>query len=144
SLIQTKMLQKAEKRERLLNEIIEWAIDACDLVLVESLLETSQLHGEMAHKYLYARTQELGKFRKLKAKSVYIKKLTWKYPILETFAVEVLIDRINEQIQFLFQFTSVWPNGEGNLAKSAKEAFLNNEKIYTAATHVIDDASRII
>ena len=79
----------------------------------------------------------------LRARSVYADKLTKKLPELEKI-VGTLIDRIREQIQFLFQFKGVWPIGDVNLTKSAQEALLNNEKLYNAATTVIEKASEYI
>ena len=50
---QARSIQKAEKRERLLNEIIEWAIDVCRCGLKPSSIPTSGMAKSKAGSELY-------------------------------------------------------------------------------------------
>jgi len=150
SLIQTNKLQKAEKRERLLNEIIEWAVD---VTKGEVLMEITDVTGirdiRGARFYLYTTVDKLQfSFRQARTRGLYISGIVSILGADLQRAVGELIRNLEVHIQALRECMDAInsPACETTLdgAKSAARKTTDSKKLLDeSATRVIDEAIKI-
>jgi len=103
SLVQIKRLQKRERRERLLNEIIEWAIDVGRCGLEKDLPDTSKIsdmnEGKLHLAYslnILAKT-----FQALRGRNQYTSEIVLTFSSGLQKAAKALINDIEEHIKLL-------------------------------------------
>ena len=118
SILHTQSLQKKERRERLLNEIIEWAVDvrkssseSIDPSKIEFDAQPTQIASQQGFRHLRWRYQSLN------TKSAYMKEAISKaFGCNLLSAVEKVIQKLDKAIEIL----------EGCITSKAKE---NSAKI---------------
>ncbi len=151
SFIQTKNLQKKERRERLLNEIIEWATDIICLDIDRSYQLDKNLQGEgnLILWVMYGEHRKLEEaYRNLLRKG----KLTL-HPLISTFrsnsldnAVSELFDELNMQIVSIEQQVDAILENSNDLSSfiSIGEGRMEDKKLLnTTAEKVIEEATKI-
>ena len=143
SIRQTRSIQKAEKRERLLKEIVEWAIDVAKYSLQTGVFdETIPISGLAAEGALPELLDSVVNFRMARAKSVYILCITSRLNPRLKGSVDTLTEEIKKQIKLLMEYkrktTPTWPANEV-VAKIAG----NNERMYNLATGLIEEATKL-
>lgn len=104
SIIQTQWLQKRERKERLLNEIIEWATEISKPLSTKIFDDLAREAGNKAKIQLYINAhiaQILGDISKSLCRNVYIKKISLSFDNNVRISVDNLIDEINRYMEFL-------------------------------------------
>jgi hypothetical protein len=82
NIVQTKQIQEREKRERLLNEIIEWAIDVCRCGLKPFPLPTSKMAESKAGIELYLTSilmELLLEYESISGRTEYLKRIALNF-----------------------------------------------------------------
>ncbi len=143
SIWQNHLLQKRKRRERLLNEIIEWAMDVAKCSLEKGIFDESiPVSGLQAEQALRQLLDSVVGFRIARASSVYTSSIASEiYPELKN-SVDNLTEEIKAQIKLIMEYkrklTPTWPAGQ-IVAKIAG----NNERTYNLATTLIEEATKI-
>jgi hypothetical protein len=103
SLLQTQRLQKRERKERLLNEIIEWAIDVAKCGLEKDLPDTSRITDVNDGKlHLAYSTNILAKsYQSMRGRNQYISQIVLTFGIDLQEAVSTLNKDVEEHIKLL-------------------------------------------
>ena len=140
---QNYQFRRQEKKERLLNEIIEWATDVAKCSLAKGVFdETVPISGLAAEQALPELLNSVVDFRMARATSVSILNITSEInPDLKP-SVDNLTEEIKKQIKLLMEYkrklTPTW-SADQVVAKVAG----NNERIYNLATMLIEEATKI-
>jgi len=137
SLRQTENIQKQERKHRLLNEIIEWAVDILECGRVPDMLYEMRVKD-------VSKPEELGsviaddiryRFNSIKARSSYIGKIVLSFGQDLQTAVKVTTEALDRQIELLKQM----PDGKVN-----PTAVGDHRKILDqSANKVIEEAAKI-
>jgi len=142
SILQTRGLQRSEKRQRLLNEVIEWAIDIRQCGIVSASSEATRLARLDSSLSLEAgETVKIAslryEFEVLKARSEYIRRIALATPQDLHSAVREAIEALERHITVISQ----WFTGEVksdaigidrvNLNKSANDVIEEAVKLKT-------------
>lgn len=98
---QTRSIQKAERRERLLDEIIEWAVDMLEC---EAEVSTAPLQAGVTDQNVLAAFMRLSlllKYRNVDARSEYVRQIALHFEEELQFAVKKATDELNATVEFL-------------------------------------------
>jgi hypothetical protein len=133
-----------ERKERLLNEIIEWAESVAKSSLETGVFdETIPVSGLAAERALPELLDSVADFRVARAESVYISSIASEISPKLKKSVDNLTEEIKGQIKFLMEYKRkdipTWPANEV-VAKIAG----NNERLYNLAETLIDDTANIL
>jgi len=135
--------EKRDKKERLLNEIIYWAEDVAKYSLEKGIFdETIPVSGLQAERVLPELLDSVIGFRIVRARSVYTSNIASEFDQELKKSIDNLTEEIKSQIKLIMEYkrklTPNWPLDEV-VAKIAG----NNERIYSLATTVINEATKI-
>lgn len=149
---QTRKLQKRERRDRLLNEIIEWAVEVAKSSIEP---ETPDLFDDKdaakSWPFLAAQEKKLDTLQLLRAKSAYIAKIaTETNPDLGKVTIET-VENLSNQIKSLYEhknFVSEYKSKKRSMDTSfltglAKNVEDNNKRLYESAVHVMEQSAKI-
>ncbi len=152
SIRQTKNIQKAEKKERLLNEIIEWATDVAKCGIEPGTPDLSD-DKEAAKSWPFLDTQykKLDGLQLLRVESVSIGSIALKIGADLRVAVNDSVDSLKKQIGSLYEykkFVDEHKNKKGEekidfLTSMSKHVDNNNKLLYNSAIKVIEEATKI-
>jgi hypothetical protein len=136
--------EKRERKERLLNEIIEWAESVAKSSLETGVFdETIPVSGLAAERALPELLDSVADFRVARAESVYISSIASEISPKLKKSVDNLTEEIKGQIKFLMEYKRkdipTWPANKV-VAKIAG----NNERLYNLAETLIDDTANIL
>lgn len=130
SLVQTKRLQKRERKERLLNEIIEWAIEVSNCGQVAKYAETKN-----ETEYVIVTASDLDAFNSLENRGRYISKISLKLEQDLGNAVAEVMSIINERKLLLVKSM---PHGSLACSEEVRKAL----DILSGKTKMSDDISQ--
>jgi hypothetical protein len=147
SIWQNHRLQKRERRERLLNEIIEWAEALPKPFVTRNFIDTQQnlYNEEKLYQYVFARfTQDLNHIEALMGRNVYILNISVSFHNDLQMAVQKLVE---EAISYKDYYSRWYQINENNLFKPNREdvekAIEIETQIKTSALDVINKATDI-
>lgn len=123
SIRQTRSIQKAEKRQRLLNEIIEWATDirrnSSESISPNKIVFDTPMEQEATQRDFYSLRL---KYQTINVKSDYIKELAKVFGNKLLFATEKVIQQLGEIIMTLENYiTSKRSNEKSEELEGYKE-----------------------
>lgn len=124
---QTRSIQKAEKRERLLNEIIEWVRDVSDCRSTSPFIKYAEIKHMWEHNIMTA-YDEIDKFISLENQGEYIRKIAGKFKENLGNAVDKVLSNIKEREMLLIKLMSVKPAVEIGEVKKMDESILSEVK----------------
>ena len=150
SFIQTKNLQKKERKERLLKEIIEWAIDVSkwrpkemhkDMVGIKNNLKQQ----EIIHAYI---SRIMDSFVEMRGRNQYVSTIAMKIDINLEESVNKLIDELEAYINLLDEWLTTI---SGAVARNAiaddveyfQKAEEHEYQVERLALKVIEEANKI-
>jgi len=146
TICQSRSIQKTERRERLLNEIIEWAIDAskCDVALDPTAI-VGITDTEKARLFVEALTSKgRTSITEMWGKSQYISKI-----VLSTWqdlqkAVEELIKNLGVLVELLDECSdAAASNLIDAFGRASAKVGEHKLKLYKSAEKVIEEATKI-
>jgi len=150
SLIQTNKLKKAEKRERLLNEIIEWAVDVTKWRPKEIFKEMMNVSDTLKlQRLLYSHIiQIMENFIETRGRNKYISDIAIKFDKNLGEAVDNLIDVLESKIELLDEWKSIIANAttkgeDANDEQYFQKAEEHENLIEKLALKVIEEATKI-
>jgi len=150
SILHTQSLQKKERKERLLNEIIEWAVDVTKGELLMEFADVRGIKGiQWSRLYLYTTVDKLHfSFRQARTRGLYISGTVSILGADLQQAVGELIRNLEVHIQALRKCMDVIdsPACETTLdgAMSAARKTTDTKKLLDeSATKVLDEAAKI-
>jgi hypothetical protein len=131
-----------ERKESLLNEIIEWAVDVAKYSLEKGIFDESiPVIGLQAESALPALLDSVTGFRIARVRSVYISNIASEFAPMLKKSIDNLNDEIKSQIKLIMEYkrkdTPTWP-ADDIVAKISG----NNERTYSFATKVIEEATK--
>ncbi len=132
--------EKHRRKERLLNEIIEWAIEVakCGIERHTPELEVEDVGDDEAFSFVSSQYNKLDILQLLRARSEYTKEIAQKICPTLREAVNEVTNNLRNQLRILFGF-KIDPNPIGII----REVIKNNEQLYTSAVKVIQEAAKI-
>lgn len=133
SLIQTQSLQKRERKERLLDEIIEWAIDLNKATLGQNISLVSLKGRDLITAIYYG-------FAQLSSRSKYIKKIA---PIFDKKLSAVVDEAINTLESCMETHLDWIACSDKNKDEKMEEAVKKQLEIEKIANKVIAEATEI-
>lgn len=102
---QTRNMQKAEKRERLLNEIIEWAINVTKCEIILELADLTAIKNMRAGLDLFIMAdKERFTFKELKRRSFYISRVVSAFGQDLQLVIEKLTKRLEVHLELLNEY----------------------------------------
>ena len=102
SICQTRSIQRAEKRERLLNEIIEWGLEVSRVTSVSAFTRYAEVEDIQKQRLIIV-SDLLGKFTSLETRGKYIKQIALKLENSLGNVVEEVIINIKERNKLLVE-----------------------------------------
>ncbi len=149
SFIQTKNLQKKERRERLLNEIIKWAINVGTYMLSRNLPPFEKHYtkdGTYFGEYLDESTQDIviSEYTKFRMQSVYVAEISKGIPKIECLVNNAikhlrgilrLLNKYNERCNDIYE-----KSGE---LKAALNIARNEDRLYNSVVEIIQTIGNI-
>ena len=137
-------LQKREHRDRLLNEIIEWAIDIAKCGLEKEFKYISvqfEKDDPRSDQFVSAFFTELARnFEAMKGRSQYIHTIALKFEESLQKAVKELIETVEEHIDLLDECKVGQP---GELEKAIGNVGVHNTPLRESARKIIEEATKI-
>lgn len=129
--------REKDRKERLLNEIIEWAEDVakCGIARPTPELEVKNVRDDVAFSFLTNQYNKLDTLQLVKARE-YTKEITQKIDSSLQEAVDEATKNLKKQINCLRKFKT----GGGKWI--IKEVIKNNNLLYNSAVKVIQEATR--
>jgi len=157
SIRQTRSIHEREQRQRLLNEIIEWAEDIAKCGLEKDLPDTSRITDmNDAKLHLANSTQILARsFQSMRGRNQYINKVVSTFSQDLQEATNSLIKDVEEHIKLLdilyyvvtVEFVSVTNNNiaeyMSQIGKSTTQIATSKLKLEEFANKAIDEAAKI-
>lgn len=148
NVIQTKNIQKTERKQRLLNEIIDWAID---VTKVELLMEIADVTGikdnRRARLYMYTTVDKLRfSFRQAITRGLYISGIVSILGVDLQLAVEKLIKGLEVHIALINEYMDTTMPSAVSLdeTKSAAGKVEHNKQLLDeSAEKVLEEAVKI-
>jgi len=149
---QNKRIQKRNRRERLLNEIIEWATNVAKCGIEPDTPELSEdKDASKAWPFLATQERKLETLQLLRAKSVSVTRTAQKIGSDLQAAVFDSVEHLRNQIKSLYEykrFTQEFKDKKRGtdidfLTTTAKEVITNNKLLYNSAVKVIEEAIKI-
>ena len=139
---QTRSIQKAEKRERLLNEIIEWAIDVSKCGTEKEFKEVTGITDEdISGGFVVAFFSEVRfSFQATRGKSEYISNITSNFGKDLQDAVKELVEAVELHIDLLGK---IEVNAPGGFVSAIKEVGKHNTALGESTRKVIKEATKI-
>jgi len=141
SLIQTNRLQKAERRERLLNEIIEWAVDVSKCGIEKGYPDISNLID--LHVVWLKISNNIGDiilcFKEMRGKNQYIGEIVKALDQDLREASKTLIEDFEEHIRLLSLCETYMRDRE----KAWGNAIRHKHKLNFSAKKVIEEVTKI-
>ena len=152
SIRQTRSIQKSEKRERLLNEVIDWAVGISNW-----RIENKRIFSELAHveglkqrvELFHAHiTETMQSFAGMRGKNLYVNKVALKFDQSLQKALAEIINNMESYIGFLNEWDD---NFDVNMPKNkleeqidqAKKADKLMQSLERSANKVIEEAVKI-
>ena len=93
---QTKNIQKAERRERLLNEIIEWALEVSSCSSISTATKYAEIKDIIEHRIM-VHSDLMGRYVSLEKQGEYIKQIAFRLDQGLNNAVEEVITNMRER-----------------------------------------------
>ena len=157
SFLHTQNLQKKERRERLLNEIIEWTRNITKYRFGKSckeLLQITDRYGETSYKkslqFVHADVVEVKEaFAGLGIQSRYIREIASIFGADLNEATQVLTEQINEYVKYLDEWSGTLADEieeqkkEIDTVSSASEADKIGQQIDESAKKVMEETAKI-
>ena len=147
---QTRIIQKAEKRERLLNEILEWAIDVSKCGTDKGLPDISSIK-DIKELYLFNRTFTINlmlKFEAMSGKNQYISRITSNFGKDLQRAVEALVKDLGLHVKLLDECQHVVADNVPDevfdkLTIAVEKMGQHNPELGKSTSKVIEEATKI-
>ncbi|MBA7486912.1 hypothetical protein ES707_22474 [subsurface metagenome] len=136
SILHTQSLQKRERREKLLNEIIEWATDVASCGIEPTSPEVEEVTDAEALTFLSNQVKKLGTLQLLRARSEKIKEISLNIGSAMTNTVDEVTRNLKNQLSSLYGFK----HDPGPLI--IREVVQNNALLYSSAVKLIQEATR--
>jgi len=144
SILHTQSMQKRERKERLLNEIIEWAIDIAKCGLEKEWKHiTVQFEKDdpRSDRFVSAFFNELARnFEAMEGRSQYIRTIALKFEESLQQHVKELIETMEAHIDLLNECNIGQP---GELEKAIGNVGEHNTPLRESARKVIEEATKI-
>jgi hypothetical protein len=136
SLIQTQRLQKRERRERLLNEIIEWAVDVLEceaevstpIATLQAGVTDQSVISAFGHLSLFL------KYRNVDARSEYVMQIALQFEEVLQSVLNKAADELSATIKFLHEHLDT---------ATGEEIRKHRESLELSALAVIKEATKI-
>lgn len=146
SILHTQSLKKRERKERLLNEIIEWAIDVSKCGLDINISIFNGLHRakdvkEMEFIKNTATLDLLSAFLVVNARSEYISKMAFIFGQNLNRAIFETVESINEHIELLRK--SYEDEDKKKIKASSDDIGKHRNQLIKSAQKVIEEATKI-
>ncbi len=135
--------EERDKKERLLNEIVEWAIDIAKCGLEKEFKYISQFEKDdpRSDRFVSAFFAELARnFQAIEGKSQYIHTIALKFEESLQKAVKELIETVEEHIDLLDECKVGQP---GELEKAIGNVGVHNTPLRESARKIIEEATKI-
>jgi len=124
---QVRNTHKAERKERLLNEIIEWVRDVSNCRSTSPFIKYSEIKNMWEHNITTA-YDEIDKFISLENQGEYIRKIAGKFREDLENAIDKVLSNIKEREMLLIKLMSVKPAVEIGEVKKMDESILSEVK----------------
>jgi len=137
--------ENRDRRERLLNAIIDWATNVAKSSLEKGVFDESIPIEELpAERALPELLDSVVAFRMARAESLHVSNVAAEIDSILKKEIEKLVEGLKEQISFLMKYKRQQPTPIHPAEPVVKEIAKNNEELYSLAATVIEKASEIL